>query len=175
MPSQSWKQCLVSSQVAGSTLTSAAAASAIPPQAKYGMQANFIDYIGQVLEFQAFGKITLAATTPGTIRWDARFGGTVMCDTGAIAGITTAGVSNIPFSVYFYLKCSVDSNVGVFTTYVEVKSAVLTTAPAGLFQTISVPGNTVDFTSALTVDFFFTQTVGTGSQTLTEYMLTSSN
>src|SRR4051812_34094583 len=79
-------ETLVTAQGDGTALTAAAAASCIPAAAKFGLPANFFKYIGQQLIVEASGRISCAVTTPGTARYDLRFGaaGTVVADSLAM-------------------------------------------------------------------------------------------
>jgi hypothetical protein len=69
-----WREVLVSAQTAGTTLTAAAAATAIPASAKFTLPANFFDTLGKSLSVHATGRISSVITTPGTARFDVRFG-----------------------------------------------------------------------------------------------------
>src|SRR5207253_10240992 len=76
MSLQTWQETLVSSQVDGPVLTTAAAASCIPPAAKITLPNNFF-YIGRVMRITATGRISSVITRPGRARFDVRIGGGV--------------------------------------------------------------------------------------------------
>ena len=76
-------ETLITAQVDGTTLTAAAAASCIPAAAKVTIPANYFQ-IGKTLMLFATGRISSAVTTPGTARFDVRFGSTVVFDSLAM-------------------------------------------------------------------------------------------
>src|ERR1700678_246801 len=89
MSSNSWRQSLFTQQAVGPTLTAAAAASMLiasspaAGQNRFTIPANTFK-VGDVLKITATGHMSCAVTTPGTFRFDVRFGSTVVFDTTAI-------------------------------------------------------------------------------------------
>jgi hypothetical protein len=81
---QTWLGALVTSQVDGPTLTAAASASMLPPQAKIVLPAGYFDRIGKSMLIIASGRISNVVTTPGTARYDIRMDSTVVADTNAM-------------------------------------------------------------------------------------------
>lgn len=105
MSLQSWQETLISSQVDGSALSAAAAATALPPAALFTLPANFFNYIGKQLLVRASGRISSVITTPGTARFDVRLGGTVVFDSLAILLDTVAAHTNVGWYLEILLTC----------------------------------------------------------------------
>jgi hypothetical protein len=183
MSTQGWVETLITSQIDGAALTAAAAASAIPAAAKFTLPANFFS-VGKVLKVEAAGRISTVITTPGTARFDVRFGGTAVFDGLAMLLDTAAGHTNMPWHLEILMTCRVIGaaaslmGVGKFTSEV-VRGAG--TMPLGVMTAMlpwnSAPavGATFDSTATQAVDLFFTQTVATGSMTCHQYALTVYN
>ena len=184
MPSQGWAQTLVTAQGNGTALTSAAAASALPAQAKFTLPANFVSTVGQQLLIKASGSITTVITTPGTARFDVRMGGTVVFDSQAILLDANAAHSAVGWDLEILLTARAVGSSGNFMGIGKFTSEVVKgsgTMPLGSLVAVlpwaATPavGNNVDTTAAQQVDLFFTQTVGTGSMTLQQFSLISLN
>jgi len=186
MSQQSWQQTLISSQVDGSALTAAAAASMLPLQAKYTLPANFVNFVGQQLLVKASGRISTVITTPGTARFDIRLGGTVDFDSLAIALDTAAAYTNVGWYLEILLTArsisgTTSNFMGQGTWVCTQMAGTIQTPPKGALTAIlpwnSAPavGSNVDLTTALQVDAFFTQTVATGSLTCHQFSLIAMN
>jgi hypothetical protein len=92
VPSETYPQLLIGSQVAGTALTaSTTPTSILPGQAKYTMPANFIDVVGKKFRLTAAGRITTVVTTPGTLTLAVRMGPT----SGIVAAASQAFALNI--------------------------------------------------------------------------------
>jgi hypothetical protein len=185
MASQSWQQTLITSQVDGTTLTAAAAASAIPAAAKYTLPANFFQNIGQQLLIKASGRISSLITTPGTARYDVRFGGTVVFDSQAILLDTVAAHTTVGWFLEILLTVrAIGSSANLMGQGYWMSEDILgvpATAPKGVLSAI-LPWNTTpavgtnfDSTATQQIDFFFTQTAATGSMTVHQYDVISLN
>lgn len=186
MPLQSWRQTLVTAQGVGSTLTSAAAASALPAQAKFTLPANFVDTVGKGLHIQASGIISTVITTPGTARFDVRMGGTVIWDSLAIALDTAAAHTTVGWLLDIWLTARAVGSSGNFygqgVWTCECVAGFAGSAPKGVAPAVlpwnqdppTIPNN-IDTTAAQQIDLFFTQTVSTGSFTLQQFFLESLN
>lgn len=184
MSLQSWQETLITAQVDGAALTSAAAASAIPAAAKFTLPPNFFSTIGKQLLLKASGRISVAVTTPGTARYDVRFGGTVVFDGLAIA-LDTAGYTNVGWWLEILLTCRAIGASANLLGQGQFMSTIIAGQPAtppkgSLVAQLpwnSAPGvgNNFDSTASQAVDLFFTQTVATGSQTLHQYQLVALN
>jgi hypothetical protein len=153
-------QVIASSYTDGPALTAAAAASCVPTYFPTTLPAGYWQ-IGRIWRMTLTGRISVAVTTPGTLRWDVRVAKT---------------------NVNFYLDClmtcrAVGSgttanlmNQWNLTTEAIILTAVPTTGPGGGY---SLPWNSApavgtgfNSQSALTLDVFFTQTAATGSMTV---------
>jgi hypothetical protein len=181
MSSNSWNQTLVSAQTAGTALTAAAAASCLPAAAKFTFPANLLK-IGDTFNVRATGIISNVVTTPGTARFDLRFGSAVVWDSGAI-NLNTTAKTNVPW--WLDVSLTVRS-IGASTSATIIgqgiwasESGIASAAPAsGGIAVFNVPvssiavGTGFDSTTSNVIDLFFTQTVATGSMTLQQYKLT---
>lgn len=175
-------QVIASSYTDGPTLTAAAAASCVPTYVPTTLPAGYWQ-IGRIWRLTARGRISCAVTTPGTARWDLRLGGVVAFDTLAIP-LNIVAKTNVPWTLDVMLTCRA---VGSGTTANLIgqgnwfsEAALLTALPATgpgpggntlPYNTAPAVGTGFNSQSALTLDFFFTQTVATGSMTLHSFMI----
>lgn len=179
-------EVLVEQQVDGPALTAAAAASHIAPAAKKGLPRNFFDRIGKQLLAVACGKISCAVTTPGTARYDVRFGGTTVWDSLAI-NLNIVAKTNVGWFLYVLLTCRAIgtagnlsgqgwwvSEAGIASPLPTVGGSAVFTLPYNTNISSGVGAN-FDTTAEQVVDQFFTQTVATGSHTTLQYQLISPN
>ena len=186
MSLQSWQETLITSQVDGSTLSAAAAASMLPPAALYTLPPNFFA-IGKAVRIFAHGRISSVITTPGTARFDVRLGGTVVFDSLAILLDTVAAHTTKPWTLDITLTCRAIGNstnanlMGTGTWTCEDILGTPASSPKGSIVA-NVPWNTTpavgsgfDSTVSQQVDIFFTQTVATGSMICHQYILQSLN
>src|ERR1700682_2617052 len=96
-----WHQTLVTTHVAGPALVAAAAASMlisaspVAGQNRYTLPANQVNE-GDTLHLRASGLISCVVTTPGTARFDLRFGSVVVFDTGAL-NLNVVAKTNVPW------------------------------------------------------------------------------
>lgn len=185
MSGQSWEETLITAQVDGATLTAAAAASMLPAAARFTLPANFFKNIGQQLLIRASGRISSLITTPGTARFDVRFGANVVFDSQAILLDTVAGHTNVGWVMEILLTCralgSSANLMGQGWWMCEDILGVPATAPKGVLTAIlpwnAAPAVGANFDSGASqvVDSFFTQNVATGSMTLHQYALIAKN
>lgn len=184
MSKQGWQETLITSQVDGTAVTAAAATTLLPAAAKYTLPANFFE-IGRKITVKAWGRISSLITTPGTARFDVRFGGTVVFDGLAILLDSVAAHSNVGWYLQIELTCRAIGSAGNlagqgFWTCEDILG-VPATAPKGVLTAIlpwnSAPavGSNFDTTTSQQVDLFFTQTAATGSITLHQYELIANN
>jgi len=184
MSLQGWQETLITSQVDGTTLTAAAAASCIPAAAKYTFPTNYFS-IGKQLLVKFSGRISSVITTPGTARFDVRLGASVVFDSQAMLLDTAAGHTTESFFGEVLLTCR---SIGATATIIgqgfwaaDNLKNVGTMPVGGLVApmpwsgTAPAVGSTFDSTATQQLDFFFTQTVATGSMTLHQYSLISLN
>jgi hypothetical protein len=183
----SWRTLLQGGQVDGPALTAAAAASCIPTPSRIILPNNFFS-VGDQLHLALMGRISCVVTTPGTARFDVRMGpsGTIVVfDTGAL-NLNIVAKTNVPFWLDVWLTCrAVSSGTGSnFMGLAEFRSEAIIGAPVNsvggngsLLCPVGAPvvGTGFDNTAANAVDMFFTQTVATGSLTVHQYMVESSN
>jgi len=179
----SLQELLIASQVDGSALTAAAAATAIPGAAKFTLRPNFFDTIGKQLAVKATGRISTVVTTPGTARFDVRLGGTVIFDSLAIALATADAYTNVGWELEILLTCrAIGATANLFGqgrwTAPNIAGASATPPKGSLIAMLpwnSAPavGANFDSTASQQVDLFFTQTVATGSLTVHQYSLSS--
>lgn len=184
MSLQSWQETLITAQVDGSAVTAAAATTLLPPAAKYTLPANYFA-IGRKLQIKAAGRISSLITTPGTARFDVRFGATVVFDGLAILLDTVAAHTNVGWILDIELTCraiGTSANLmGAGSWLCEDILGVPASAPKGCVTALlpwnSAPavGNNFDSTATQQVDLFFTQTAATGSVTLHQFELIAKN
>lgn len=169
-------QTILSTYTDGPALTAAAAASCLPTYAPTTLPAGYWQ-IGRIWRVTLTGRVSVAVTTPGTLRWDVRLGGIVAADTLAVLANVVAK-TNVGFYLEGLLTCrAVGSGTSAnilnqwrLTTEAIINTAVPTTGPGGGYalpwNTAPVVGSGFNSQSALTLDVFFTQTVATGSMTV---------
>lgn len=184
MSFQSWQETLITSQIDGAAITAASATSMLPAAAKYTLPANYFQ-IGRKLHLKAMGRISSLITTPGTARFDVRFGATVVFDGLAILLDTVAAHTNVGWWLEAELTCraiGTSANLmGAGTWICEDILGVPASAPKGCLTAMlpwnSAPavGNNFDSTTTQVVDLFFTQTAATGSITLHQFELIAKN
>ena len=162
----------------GPTLTAAAAASCIPTANRLILPNNYWT-IGKQWKVKMQGRISCVVTTPGTARFDLRTGpsGTIVAfDTGAL-NLNIVAKTTVPFDLEIDLTCrSVGTGtsttlfgIGKFTSEAIVGSPLPSAGGNGVLMVpVGTPavGTGFDNTAANAVDFFFTQTVATGSMTV---------
>lgn len=180
MSSYTAQQMLITTQGDGTAITAAAATSCLPALSKYLYPANYLK-VGDVLRFTWAGRISCVVTTPGTARFDVRFGATVIWDSGAL-NLNTTAKTNVPFTLDLdlYIR-TVGASTGTtalgiakFQSEAVVGSAANTAGGNGsLLCPVGAPavGSGWDCTTSNVVDSFFTQTVATGSMTLHNFSL----
>ncbi len=177
-------ETLITAQSDGAALTAASAASCLPPAAKKTLPANYFTYVGQQLQVKASGRISCVVTTPGTARYDVRFGGTVVADSLAM-NLNIVAKTSVNWVLDLLLTCraiGTSANLmwqGVWTSEAVIGSPLPTVGSSGIFtlpyNSAPAVGANFDSTVSQVVDLFFTQTAATGSMTLHSYSLISPN
>src|SRR5689334_25347623 len=90
-----WNATLITQQAVGTALTNTTTAtSLLNGQAKFTLPAQFLDVIGSKLRVRASGRISTAASSPGTLTLDIRFGSVVVFNRGA-SGTLATSASNL--------------------------------------------------------------------------------
>jgi hypothetical protein len=162
----------------GPTLTAAAAASCIPTASRLILPNNYWT-VGKQWRVKLGGRVSCAVTTPGTFRIDFRTGpsGTIVAfDTGAL-NLNIVAKTTVPWQLDIDLTCravgsGTASNLfglGRWTSEAVVGAPLPSAGSNGVLMCpVGAPavGTGFDNTAANAVDFFFTQTVATGSFTL---------
>lgn len=180
MSNNSWNQTIITQQGAGAAITAAAATSMLLGQSKFTFPANLLK-VGDELTVRAKGIISCVVTTPGTARFDLRFGSVVVFDTGAL-NLNVVAKTNVPWSLDVDLIVrSIGSGTtaqlwgqGTFSSEAVVGSPLPTVGGNGI---LNVPVSALalstgfDSTTSFAIDSFFTQTVATGSMTLEQFRL----
>lgn len=176
-----YTRILTQSLTDGATITAAARTSCIPTSNAITLPAGFF-YPGRGLRIQASGRVSTVVTTPGTLRLDVSIGGTIVWDSLAIA-LDTVAVTNMPWWFDLTLTCranqpAASSNLwGSGRWTLPNVAGALATPPKGYLTAMlpwnSAPAVGANFTnsSANVLDFFFTQTVATGSFTVHQYIV----
>jgi len=175
-------QVISSSYTDGPALTAAAAASCVPTYVPTTLPAGYWQ-IGRIWRWTMSGRISCVVTTPGTARWDLRLGGVVAFDTLAIP-LNVVAKTNVPWFLQIMITCrAVGSGTaantigqGFWLSEAALNTAVPSTGPGPggntlPYNTAPVVGTGFNSQSALTLDFFFTQTVATGSMTVHEHIV----
>lgn len=179
-----WPQTLATAQSNGTALVAAAAASMLPSHAKFPMAAGFLFVPGQQLWLKAGGVVSTVITNPGTVRFDIRFGATIVFDSQAILLDAVAAHAAKPWWLDLYLTLTTVGAVatlmghGQFTSEIVKGSGAM---PVGSvvamlpWNASPANGNAFDATASQLIDLFFTQTVATGSIQLQQYSLIAMN
>lgn len=157
----------------GPVLTAAAAASCVPTTFPTTLPANYFR-LGRIWRITLTGRISVAVTTPGTLRWDLRLGGVAVCDTLPVLANIVAK-TNVGYVLTGLLTCraqGASANImhqWWLKTTAIINTAVPTTGPGGgyVLPWDSGPAVGANFNSTIAnaMDLYFTQTVATGSQT----------
>jgi hypothetical protein len=171
-----------STHVDGAAVTAAAATSLLPAAAKKVIPDNFFQ-IGRKIRVKAWGRISTVVTTPGTARFDVRFGASIVFDSQAIALSVADAYANVPWYLQVDLTCRSIGNGTVATMFqggfwlspniVGVTATPPKSAGVALLPWNAAPVVGAGFDSTVTniVDLFFTQTVATGSCTCHQFEL----
>jgi hypothetical protein len=173
---------IASSYTDGPALTAAAAASCVPTYVPTTLPAGYWQ-IGRIWRLTASGRISCVVTTPGTARWDLRLGGVVAWDSLAIP-LNIVAKTNVPWFLQVILTCravgsGTSANLigqGFWLSEAALNVAVPSTGPGPggntlPYNTAPVVGTGFNSQSALTLDFFFTQTAATGSMTVHQFLI----
>lgn len=169
MSSNSWNQTLISAQVDGSALTNTTTATSIlPAAAKFSMWANGLK-IGDVLRVKASGRMSTAASSPGTITFDVRAGSSTVIFNGGASGTLATSATNLTWDLEAYLTVrAIGTSANVLGTGRLVSAALSATTPIQLLPT-SAPavGSNFDSTASFVVDLFATWSVANASNSIT--------
>ena len=113
MSLQTWRECLIASYAAGPTLSnSAVATSILNPNSKLTFDPEYFE-VGRIIELTALCALSNIVTTPGTILFDVRLGGTLVFTSDAYQMTTTASTL-LPFLFRVRLTCFTDGSAANF-------------------------------------------------------------
>lgn len=182
MSSNSWGQLLISALSDGSALSNTTTpTSLLGGGHKYVLPANlWKEDARPSLLIKASGRMSTAASTPGTFTFDVRFGSTVVFNGGA-SGTLATSASNVTWKLEAILS---PRAIGSGTSTTLLGTGTLTTAalsattPIMLLPTSSpAAGTGFDCTASQTVDLFGTWSAASASNTITlhQYELWLSN
>lgn len=187
MPSlRPYVETLIDSQVDGTTLTAAAAASCIPAAAKYTFEPGFFGVVGKAIRVRASGRISCAVTTPGTARFDLRFATGLPIFDSLAMNLNVVAKTNVHWWLDITLICRVIGAAAqlfpgpaVWASEAVIGSPLPTVGSSGILllpvATAPALGAAFDATVQQTLDMFFTQVETTGSMTLHNYMVEALN
>lgn len=179
---QYWINPLVVAAIDGPTLVAAAAASCLPPVARYTLPNGFFDRAGKQLRLTASGRISCAAGAPGTARYDVRLGATVVFDSQPM-NLNAAGKANVGWLLELLLTCRTIGagnsatlfGQGKWTSEAGVGAPAVTAGGNAVFllpyNVVPAVGSGFDSTAAQVLDLFYTPSVATGSMTVHQYLL----
>jgi hypothetical protein len=183
---QYWTNPLAVAPSDGPTLVATAAASCLPPAARCTLPNNFFDRPGKLLRITATGRISCAAGSPGTARYDVRFGpsaGAIVVFDSLAMNLNAAGKINVGWKLELLLTCRTIGNgalatllgQGTWTSEAGIGAPAVTAGGNAVFllpyNAIPAPGTGFDATAAQQVDLFYTPSVATGAMTLHQYLL----
>jgi hypothetical protein len=177
----SWNSSLQTAAADGSALTNTTTpGSILPGHAKFTLPANFFQYAGQKLRLKASGRISTAASAPGTFTFDVRFGAIVVFNGGASPTLAVSA-SNLGWQLDVDLTCRSVGNSTLATILGQgsLYSAALSASTPIMLLPASAPaaGSGFDSTSSQVVDLFGTWSVANASNSITlhQYELISCN
>jgi hypothetical protein len=175
-------QVIASAYTDGPTLTAAAAASCVPTYVPTTLPAGYWQ-IGRIWRILASGRLSCVVTTPGTARFDLRLGGAVVFDTLAMP-LNIVAKTTRHWWLDVLLTCravgsGTSANLmgqGIWLSETSINTALPSTGPGPGGQMVPynvtpAVGAGFNSQSALTLDFFFTQTVATGSMTVHQFLI----
>lgn len=149
-------------------------AAPVAGQQKFTLPANILKE-GDVFNIRASGIISCVITTPGTARFDIRFGAVVVYDTGAL-NLNIVAKTNVPWWLDIDLTVRTIGQgttatlwaQGTWASEAVIGSPLPAVGGNGVLNA-PVSGLAVstgfDSTVSNVIDSFFTQTVATGSMT----------
>lgn len=165
-----WNSTLQTQQGVGSALTnSTTPTSLLPGQAKFTLPAQALQWIGQKLRVKASGRISTAASTPGTLTLDIRFGSIVVFNGGASPTLAVSA-ANLTWRLEADLTVLTLGSATAATLYGagELKSAALSASTPIMLLPVSSSGAGTGFDSTIAnvVDFFGTFSVANASNSI---------
>lgn len=165
-----WNGTLITQQAAGTALSNTTTAtSLLNGQAKFTLPAQFIDTAGAKLRIKASGRMSTAASTPGTFTFDVRFGSVVVFNGGA-SGTLATSASNVTWDLeinIYALTVGASTSATMYGSGRLLTAALSATTPIMLLPTSSPGAGTgFDSTAAAIVDLFGTWSVASASNSI---------
>lgn len=170
MSSNSWLQTVTRVQGDGTALTNSTTPTSIIPAAeKFVMPANFFSP-GTRFKIRAFGRMSTAASSPGTLTFDLKFGSTTVWSSGATGTLATSA-TNLSWLLEATLQCRA-YGASTSTTLIgggSLLSAALNATTPLMLVPASAPavGTGFDCTASQAVDFYGTWSAASASNTIT--------
>jgi|SRR5581483_1760129 len=172
MANNSWNQSMGVQPAAGTALTNSTTATSLlnAAQAKWTIPANQLVAGLSKIRIYASGKMSTAASSPGTFTFDVRFGSVIVFNGGA-SGTLATSATNLTWDLKIDLTClttGASTSATMLGTGVLTSAALSATTPIMLLPT-SAPaaGTGFDSTSSQTVDLFGTWSVANASNSIT--------
>ena len=167
----SWNQTLVTMQADGTALSNTTTpTSIIRPEARIYLGAGIMDVPGLKFRVKASGRISTAASTPGTLTLDLRLGSTVVFNGGA-SGTLATSATNLTWDLEIDLTLR---SVGNSTTATllgtgRLLSAALSATTPIMLLPASAPavGTGFDSTTSQQLDLFATWSAASSSNSIT--------
>lgn len=177
----SWNQTLITAQSVGAALTNTVTpTSLLPGAARFNFPSNLLA-IGSKLRGRASGKISTAASAPGTLTLDIRLGASTVVFNGGASPTLAVSAANLTWIFDFDLTC-LSIGGGTSATLIgtgELRTAALSaTVPIMLLPTSSpAAGTGFDSTASNFIDLFATWSVASASNSiqLSQYELVLAN
>jgi hypothetical protein len=163
---QGWVQALVTQQVDGTALTNTTTpTSIIAPHAKITLPPGFCQ-IGTKFRVKASGRISTAASTPGNLTLDVRFGSVIVATSQAMALATSQTNDTWDLEWDLTVRAIGQSTSANIMHTAKIITAGLTTSPTLIPATAPAVGTGFDSTAAQTVDFFATFSAASASNSV---------
>lgn len=150
MASQAWNYDVAFNYLSATTVT-ATGITAIVPDYTFG--ANQLT-AGSKLRATIYGKITTAASSPGTVTFQAMWGGTggtSLVSSGALTYVASA--TNIPFRLEFLIVCTAIGSLFCQGWFWTTTAVLATPAHAPLPASAPAVTSGLTFSSAEALDF----------------------
>src|ERR1700674_3488021 len=162
-------ESLITAQSAGAALTNTVTqTSLLPAQAKFGIAANRLAYVGMMIKLRASGKMSTAASSPGTLSFFFMMGATAVFLGGASPTVAVSA-TNLTWKLEMDMVVNIDGSVAAVLGTGALFSAALSAAtPVQLLPT-SAPanGSTFDATVLQVADLQAAWSVASASNSIT--------
>jgi hypothetical protein len=177
MSRQTWIETLVTAETSGSAVTNTTTpTSVLPTPAVFTIPANYFD-VGRQLEIEAWGQVSTASSSPGTLTMSLYFAGATFCASPAFSLNTSA--SNDTWSCKWLVTCRAIGNGtnanAMFTG--TMSSAALATTPSLIPATGPTVSSGFNSTVSNALDLYATWSTASSSNSiqLVQYYVRSVN